>query len=676
MANYDLSQTGSEVQAYIDSIPVIDVTGTLSGSNIVFATNPYSAIAANYSADCGSIVRLTVGTDVYLIPVTEYDGSAYKGQVWNGAHNIVLTVSSSSASGAIDVGIDGTPTKNSTNIIKSGGVWAEIYGTPSESEEAVTLTADKYYNMTDPITNGASTYYKATTGTSSSTGTYCVKLAVSAGDKIKIISYNNSAAAGRYVLTDSSNNVLSYLGNASRSNPTILNITTAGSLYVNLKSYNSSTDGVWKTIETITGGLIVNNLTDGGTNKALSAEQGKVLNNKVADIVGVKTTTTDTPLTLVSGYYNTTNATAVGAYYYWSSAGTSGTGYTTKLRVHYGEQYTIKGKGNTDAQKLYVLCDINNYVVALYKGNARTTPKVVEIPRECDGGSLYVNFIDYDNQTDALSVCQVTYTGDIPTTQNMISDAYPMAGKKVILCGDSQLAQAGNVADTIKHIVGGEVYNWGVSGCRMSWRTNDGSNQYDAFSMVNFADCLVSGDFSSMRAQTSLIASYPQIADVIDSAEALYSNIGSGKDVILTIAYGSNDFYSSTPLGTADNDKTTYIGATSYVVEKLLTAYPRMTIILIGMVYRVYSYNDETPSGITDDSDSHTNGLGLKVTDYIDALLAEGKRNHILAFNPFIWCGRNKYTIFTLCPSDGVHPTASAGRINKAEQYARILTSV
>ena len=40
MANYDLTQTGAEVQAYMDSIPVIDVSGTLSGSSIVFATNP------------------------------------------------------------------------------------------------------------------------------------------------------------------------------------------------------------------------------------------------------------------------------------------------------------------------------------------------------------------------------------------------------------------------------------------------------------------------------------------------------------------------------------------------------------------------------------------------------------------------------------------------------------
>ena len=126
MANYNLTQTGNEVQAYIDSIPVIDVTGTLSGSTITFGSNPYSQIAANYAADCSSIVRLTVGTAVYLLRVTQYDGTNYTAAEMSGAHNVVATIGSSSASATIDAGIDTTPTQGSDNLVKSGGVWEEI----------------------------------------------------------------------------------------------------------------------------------------------------------------------------------------------------------------------------------------------------------------------------------------------------------------------------------------------------------------------------------------------------------------------------------------------------------------------------------------------------------------------------------------------------------------------
>lgn len=142
MANYDLTQTGAEVQAYIDSIPVIDVSGTQSGSTIVLATNPYSAINTNYSADCGSLVRLTVGSDVYLIPITEYDGSAYTGAVKSNDNFVNISASSSAASGAIetltpsfatgeeisDVGIDALPLPDSENLVESGGVITYIAG--------------------------------------------------------------------------------------------------------------------------------------------------------------------------------------------------------------------------------------------------------------------------------------------------------------------------------------------------------------------------------------------------------------------------------------------------------------------------------------------------------------------------------------------------------------------
>lgn len=123
MANYNLTQTGDEVQAYIDSIPVIDVTGTLSDSTITFGSNPYSQIAANYAADCSSIVRLTVGTAVYLLRVTQYDGTNYTAAEMSGAHNVVATIGSSSASATIDAGIDTTPTQGSNNLVTSGGVW-------------------------------------------------------------------------------------------------------------------------------------------------------------------------------------------------------------------------------------------------------------------------------------------------------------------------------------------------------------------------------------------------------------------------------------------------------------------------------------------------------------------------------------------------------------------------
>jgi hypothetical protein len=122
MANYDLTQTGDEVQAYIDSIPVIDVTGTQSGSTIAFGSNPYTQIDANYTADCGSVIRLTVGSDIYLMPVTKKNSSTYTASVMIGAHNIVATITSSSASAVIDSGVSSSVTPGSNDVVTGAAV--------------------------------------------------------------------------------------------------------------------------------------------------------------------------------------------------------------------------------------------------------------------------------------------------------------------------------------------------------------------------------------------------------------------------------------------------------------------------------------------------------------------------------------------------------------------------
>lgn len=673
MANYNLTQTGDEVQAYIDSIPVIDVTGTLSGSNIVFATNPYSQIAANYAADCGSVVRLTVGTAVYLLRVTQYDGTNYTAAEMSGAHNVVATIGSSSASATIDAGIDTTPTQGSDNLVKSGGVYGYINGNEVTVEVAQELTANEYYNMTGPITNGDTSYSR---GTSSSSGTYCAKIAVQAGEKYKIVSYNNSAAAGRYVLVKSDNSVVSYLGNASRSHPTQLTIANDGYLYVNFKSYNSSTDGLFKIVTEITGGLIIDDLTTGGSDKALSAEQGKVLKGLIDYIgTGTEDVTAGASVTLDANvYYNTTGATAIGDYWTKNSAASS-TIYSARFRVNAGERYTIHGEGNTDANKLYVLVDINNYVVALYKGNARTTPQIVTIKDEWDGGILYINLLDYSAQTDSVVREIVTLEGGDANAKKYANSVRPMYGKKVFLFGDSQLGQsifARDINYRIKHLVGGEVYNFGFGGCRMSWRTADGSNGYDKFSMVDLSDAMVSGDFSAQLAQTTILADKDYYAETIAKMQEIQPTIGSGKDCIFTIAYGSNDFYGNAAL--TDNGKNTFIGALNYAVQTLLTAFPRSTIIVISPSYRVYDYTSETPEGITSDSDNYTNAGGLKVVDYVNAEKVACDALHILFFDVFRNNGRNKYTIFTFT-ADGVHPTLQAGKDNRAEMYGKVLTS-
>ena len=205
----------------------------------------------------------------------------------------------------------------------------------------------------------------------------------------------------------------------------------------------------------------------------------------------------------------------------------------------------------------------------------------------------------------------------------------------------------------------------------MSWRTNDGSDAWDAFSMVNVADCLVSGTFTSMESQTALITSYPYFATAINKLKSV--TMGDGDGIVLTIAYGGNDFSSSTPIGTLLDGKTKFVGALGYCVSALLTAYPKMEILLVGLPYRVYDY--ETIDGVnvvTSDSDDYTNALGLYRYDYNDAVLDSSKTLKLPSFDMYRRSGRNKYNVFALCP-DGTHPSSVAGKKAEAELYVKLL---
>ena len=139
MANYNLRQTGDEVQAYIDSIPVIDVTGTQYGTNIVLNTNPYSQLSAIYSSDCKPVVRLTVGTDAYIIPITHFDGVVYKGTAVDKDILVFLSVSAASASAG---------KKNTCNVSI-----IETIGEPDDETGHVVLSPNPYTQVAESIDN-------------------------------------------------------------------------------------------------------------------------------------------------------------------------------------------------------------------------------------------------------------------------------------------------------------------------------------------------------------------------------------------------------------------------------------------------------------------------------------------------------------------------------------------
>lgn len=280
------------------------------------------------------------------------------------------------------------------------------------------------------------------------------------------------------------------------------------------------------------------------------------------------------------------------------------------------------------------------------------------------------------------------------------SSSKPMDGKTILLCGDSQLGQGQDIDQRVQAIVGGTVYNLGFGGCRMSYRQADGSSTYDPFSMVGVALALTTGDFSAMDAALPNIKT-DYFTNTVAELKTIYNNglPAYGANFILSIAYSSNDFSGGVPMGDPNGyDKTTFKGAINWVVKTLLETYPRLTILLVGTPMRYYGVdasevNNYPPEAIYEKVSQSTGvtnyyvhsdyyvktqevdgqQVDYKRVDYNDAILEQAKLLSIPCFDLYRRSGRNKWNVWTLCSSDGTHPTTPAGRQAAANFYAKIL---
>lgn len=121
---------------------------------------------------------------------------------------------------------------------------------------------------------------------------------------------------------------------------------------------------------------------------------------------------------------------------------------------------------------------------------------------------------------------------------------------------------------------------------------------------------------------------------------------------IVTILGGANDYYFNIPIGT-DEDVTnkniyTFKGAYAYIIDKLLTAKPYTTILLLGMFTNAlgnYAPNESKP---------------YQISEYAQAT-KEIAEHFGLPFIDLNECGFNSYNFNTtdgVFSTDGIHPNA------------------
>ena len=247
-----------------------------------------------------------------------------------------------------------------------------------------------------------------------------------------------------------------------------------------------------------------------------------------------------------------------------------------------------------------------------------------------------------------------------------ITKEKPLAGKTIVCFGDS-ITGAGtgtgkDISSYLAEFTGATVYNVGFGGCRM---TTYLPKSWDAFSMYRLAEAVNTGDFSYQAesfaknqaeiAADSNATRFP--AYFKDHYEKL-TNIDFNEVDIITIAYGTNDLTGGR-LRPNDDFTRSFHASTGYSIEKILEAYPHISIYLCTPIYRSWTLDN----GEFIDS-SEREYYGFKLTDYVQAIKEVGAEYNIPVIDLYYELGINRQNYKSYFPeTDGTHPDENGRRL-------------
>lgn len=176
---------------------------------------------------------------------------------------------------------------------------------------------------------------------------------------------------------------------------------------------------------------------------------------------------------------------------------------------------------------------------------------------------------------------------EAPPTANRNAIHSSMAGKKVVMFGDSILGNVGDLTTLpltypetlLARYLEAEVTNCAIGGTTLASRTDSAS--YSSVSMTEIADAIAAGNWTAQDAAAGSVGG--DFAVKVARMKAV-----SWADVhTVVMAFGTNDYAIPNPIGTtADTTGTTFRGAVHNIVDKLLSAYPHLQIVFQTPIYR------------------------------------------------------------------------------------------
>ena len=262
-------------------------------------------------------------------------------------------------------------------------------------------------------------------------------------------------------------------------------------------------------------------------------------------------------------------------------------------------------------------------------------------------------------QVNTINGIKPNEQGDVELPKSIIS------GKVGVFFGDS-ITEFGTYPQQVGDITGLIAYNVGVGGCRMS---NHTLPYYDKFSMTKLADAITTGVWTDQ--ENAIQESIEHGDDNTEIFQRMKSIDFNNVDYII-IAFGTNDFGGGITIGDANSDKnnTTFCGAIKYVIETILTTYPKIKLFFLTPIFR---WKVPNPTEALYNSDITPIGE-LYLKDYANAIIKMCEAYHVPVLDLYNKSNINAINHEYYISTDGTHPTRE-GYTLIAEKVSKFLLS-
>lgn len=240
--------------------------------------------------------------------------------------------------------------------------------------------------------------------------------------------------------------------------------------------------------------------------------------------------------------------------------------------------------------------------------------------------------------------------------------------KTVVFGGDSLTGNPPAGLDYPSYVakyIGVNAINAGFGGTRMAIVNDSTDSTRPALSMASLSEAISDGDWDDVdnaiaqHPSSYVIKTWNTETDYVPTHLAALKAVDWDNVDYYVMLYGTNDFTSSVALeGENAKDPHTFKGAIRTTIENILGRYPNVKIMLVSPPWRWWDENTDD-AGINSyiDSDTRVNSIGLKLKDYVTAIMEVAAEYHIPAYDLYDACFLNKETRYaTNALYDGTHP--------------------